>query len=1209
MVFNILINFQAQLSQIQKLMANISADSSVKDDLSTPTELIEDRGMQQRPRSEPEPEGSNNAAKLEQAKVKLNQLTQLLEFAQSAQGAKGVTPNFIQMASSLSNEEGAVAGRTPSPSLSAKSQTRPCDETYVETMQNMTRELEERTAAMKEEHEKLVQARQELENLARKIPLVKPERSSLSPDDFGSEPPCLINTSLESNGRFVQNEQQSPCNDRSMFACRSVPPKLRQRGVWSMYVPSINPGSHDKKCKNEEMSRSLHGSKNGSRDQARWSPSPTVSFCDNGSCSAIQTQNHAEKAGNMCSRMMNEMLQRSMKSDEITIEELYAQHQILTRTVAQCSQLLWLQQKQIIELRNTLMLQQSAMCQNMCPQPGFSNQPQRNTPLPPNPFQMNTLPNMPFPNQMPIQPQEQNFLSPNQSLKLNSGSMPNTQTTQEFTDQFYQQGTLPFSVPEMHDYQFRYGNCSRSNAPHVNSNLNANQNLNQSGASGLNNRIPVGGISCVGPEDSGALNNQVPPGNRANNYWDNFRSYSRQNLLSHSKSNEDTDTARRTSTTSNQERPLRETSSSIMIQNNAPAGPSAEVSTPSSAYGAADASDFDGLQFPQGATSSALRQNQAQVTRSQSVESQCHRKNESRNHESDSRNVNPKNETGARSRNPETSSDGLRSVRNDVGQPGRNSDNVNSSRNFVQLVRDLDNDEGRSVNNKKRIDKSRSRNEERGNLNNRSNPGIPAALRDNLYSEVTNFITANESRPQFLIQLFRDLQKVTTDPLRQRTLESIQETVNVNNLNERSNINGANLNIIDNRNNIRENRSNLNRNQGDDQSIDNFVCQIRENRQNIGTPGGGGNNLENPNISNIRNLGNSRNNIESEGLRDLRTYFEANLCNFGHNSTLENPNLSNIRENLTRRGAAGTDLDNANPKNLYLSMYDNVWKRNQELISGQNAVFQNCPFPEQGGNDFFQNGARGNNAQCSCNNQSLRQYVCDGTYVENVQHPGCPPPDRDNKYVNVARDGAGNGEDSEADNFSSHARKRSFVESCCASGITPKSGAEDCEEEAGAAAMVPVEWEREQGPENRACLTPVNSRSEVASSGSEACGWCSSAVRQEPLSDNGDLAEADQSRNEESAGAEVSNSFTNVQVPEAEDNCSGPGAEAEEGNFCYGQPRRLEQSVACEGSACDFREVESEASFLFENSTSESEGTYIPLNDDGSCPLRRNMSL
>ncbi|XP_046748721.1 uncharacterized protein LOC124412679 isoform X7 [Diprion similis] len=34
------------------------------------------------------------------------------------------------------------------------------------------------------------------------------------------------------------------------------------------------------------------------------------------------------------------------------------------------------------------------------------------------------------------------------------------------------------------------------------------------------------------PHQQQQLNNQVPPGNRANNYWDNFRSYSRQNLLS-----------------------------------------------------------------------------------------------------------------------------------------------------------------------------------------------------------------------------------------------------------------------------------------------------------------------------------------------------------------------------------------------------------------------------------------------------------------------------------------------------------------------------------------------------------------------------------------------------------------------------------------------------------------------------------------------------
>lgn len=50
-------------------------------------------------------------------------------------------------------------------------------------------------------------------------------------------------------------------------------------------------------------------------------------------------------------------------------------------------------------------------------------------------------------------------------------------------------------------------------------------------------------------------------------------------------------------------------------------------------------------------------------------------------------------------------------------------------------------------------------------------------LRENVYSEVSALISANESRPHFLIQLFRDLQQISSDALRQRTLESIQEVV------------------------------------------------------------------------------------------------------------------------------------------------------------------------------------------------------------------------------------------------------------------------------------------------------------------------------------------------------------------------------------------------------------------------------------------------
>ncbi|KAH8378849.1 hypothetical protein KR009_001744 [Drosophila setifemur] len=53
-----------------------------------------------------------------------------------------------------------------------------------------------------------------------------------------------------------------------------------------------------------------------------------------------------------------------------------------------------------------------------------------------------------------------------------------------------------------------------------------------------NNLHPLSEGASSGASAAVTLNNQVPPGNRANNYWDNFRSHSRQNLLSN-KSNEE----------------------------------------------------------------------------------------------------------------------------------------------------------------------------------------------------------------------------------------------------------------------------------------------------------------------------------------------------------------------------------------------------------------------------------------------------------------------------------------------------------------------------------------------------------------------------------------------------------------------------------------------------------------------------------------------
>lgn len=62
-------------------------------------------------------------------------------------------------------------------------------------------------------------------------------------------------------------------------------------------------------------------------------------------------------------------------------------------------------------------------------------------------------------------------------------------------------------------------------------------------------------------------------------------------------------------------------------------------------------------------------------------------------------------------------------------------------------------------------------------------------LRENVYSEVTALIGANESHPDFLIQLFRELQLISSDTLRQRVLQSIRNILsqyNPNNVDHQS---------------------------------------------------------------------------------------------------------------------------------------------------------------------------------------------------------------------------------------------------------------------------------------------------------------------------------------------------------------------------------------------------------------------------------------
>lgn len=56
--------------------------------------------------------------------------------------------------------------------------------------------------------------------------------------------------------------------------------------------------------------------------------------------------------------------------------------------------------------------------------------------------------------------------------------------------------------------------------------------------------------------------------------------------------------------------------------------------------------------------------------------------------------------------------------------------------------------------------------------------GLFEALRETIYAEVASLISQNEARPNYLIDLFRELQLLSTDYLRQRVLYAIQDLVN-----------------------------------------------------------------------------------------------------------------------------------------------------------------------------------------------------------------------------------------------------------------------------------------------------------------------------------------------------------------------------------------------------------------------------------------------
>lgn len=144
---------------------------------------------------------------------------------------------------------------------------------------------------------------------------------------------------------------------------------------------------------------------------------------------------------------------------------------------------------------------------------------------------------------------------------------------------------------------------------------------------------------------------------------------------------------------------------------------------------------------------------------------------------------------------------------------------------------------------------------------------------------------------------------------------------------------------------------------------------------------------------------------------------------------------------------------------------------------------------------------------------------------------------------------------------------------------------------------MPPDWERNSIDNNSFISSLSLTRYEISSFNDTVCEK-SAFVNCSPhqQSDNGDLAEADQSRNEETSGAESDSGFVNLQTVEPESSFAidqNPET-APESNFSLIQNHTSE----AESNFQENNAMEPEGNFVFKNSASEPEGNFMRGNDN-----------
>ncbi|KAJ8909739.1 hypothetical protein NQ315_013543 [Exocentrus adspersus] len=409
----------------------------------------------------------------------------------------------------------------------------------------------------------------------------------------------------------------------------------------------------------------------------------------------------------------------------------------MLNTLNQCCQMLWLQQREIMSLSSTVALLQDRLEGNN-PYGGHSDQL--------------TSSLQTHQDQRPVPPDLRPVSNLNQKVNHVSAafSLPNL-------NQYNAASPSNIDLNYINQNNAQSGRMLDPSLNNINHHLSVPQSVEHANniLHGVNSNInhPLPNQMWNGQ----ALNNQVAPGNRANNYWDNFRrffngnftfqlptsfSYSRQNLLS-TKNND-----------------VLQTPPSLDRSNI-----SNERGNPFSLM------TFSKSNSEQDSTSTS-QENTPQRKSRQEVRLRMSRHGNT-NVSSvipppDVLNVNHNSKlnghfdlSSSHQENNEDVNMGLMLLNlNSYNEACSNNSNISEEHTFKESI----------------PEQSLTRNEWNDEVNEEQLPKTKLfdELRENVYKEVASLISANETRPHFLIQLFRDLQMIGSDSLRLKILQSIQ---------------------------------------------------------------------------------------------------------------------------------------------------------------------------------------------------------------------------------------------------------------------------------------------------------------------------------------------------------------------------------------------------------------------------------------------------